>query len=184
MLFARFREVFQLDSCDVAPIGDRWLVSSPLLMCELATTTPTSPNGERATVWSATQTDLINSSGLSVSHTNIYDGLGRTIHSELTSDPEGMVTVDTVYDGDGRVLKVSNPYRSGDTEYWTTNTYDGIGRITAVTKTDGSVATTAYSGNTTTVTDQACNQRKSQNDGIGRLTSVWENPASLNRSEE
>jgi YD repeat-containing protein len=31
------------------------------------------------------------------------DGLGRTIHSTLLSDPDGADTVDTTYDGMGRV---------------------------------------------------------------------------------
>jgi len=39
---------------------------------------------------------------------------------------------------------------------------------------------TSYSGRTTTVTDQAGHARKSQTDGLGRLTNVWEDPAGLN----
>ncbi len=139
------------------------------------------PNGScyNETTWSATKTDKISAS-LSVTTENIYDGLGRTIHSELVSDPEGTVTTDTLYDGDGRVSQVSNPYRSGDTEYWTTTTYDGLGRVVAVTEQDNSSTSTTYSGNTTTITDEAGKQRKSQTDALGRLTAVWENPSGLN----
>jgi RHS repeat-associated protein len=139
------------------------------------------PNGSCASsgAWTATQTEAISGS-LNVVHENIYDGLGRTIHSELTSDPEGTVTTDTVYDGLGRVSQVSNPYRSGDTEYWTTTSYDGIGRVIGVTEQDNSVTSTAYSGNTTTITDEAGHQRKSQTDGLGHLTTVWEDPNGLN----
>ena len=40
--------------------------------------------------------------------------------------------------------------------------------------------TTSYSGNTTTVTDEAAKKRKSQTDALGRLTHVWEDPTGLN----
>jgi len=115
--------------------------------------------------WYATETEAINSS-TSVTHKNSYDGLGRTIESQLTTDPEGIVTTQTVYDGLGRVSEVSNPYRSGDAEYWTTTAYDGIGRVISVTEADNSATSTSYSGNTTTLTDEAVKQRKSQTEGL------------------
>jgi len=37
---------------------------------------------------------------------------------------------------------------------------------------------TRYSGNTTTVTDEAGNARESVTDGLGRLTQVFEDPGS------
>jgi RHS repeat-associated protein len=137
------------------------------------------PSGScyNASVWSATETEAISAS-VNVSNTNVYDGLGRTIQSQH-SDPQGVVYTKTVYDGDGRVSQVSNPFRTGDTEYLTTNTYDGIGRLTAVTKADNSATSTVYAGNTTTITDEAGNKRESQTDGLGRLTNVWEDPSGL-----
>jgi YD repeat-containing protein len=44
------------------------------------------------------------------------------------------------------------------------------------------VVTSSYSGNTVTVTDQAGKARKSLTDGLGRLTTVYEDPASFNYS--
>jgi RHS repeat-associated protein len=132
-----------------------------------------------ASVESVTATDKI-SSTINYIDKTVYDGLGRAIQTQLTSDPEGVVYTDTIYDEDGRVSQISNPYRSGDTEYYTTNTYDGLGRVTKVTKPDNSYSTTVYTGNTTLITDEAGNNRKSVTDAIGRLTTVYENPTGLN----
>ncbi len=139
------------------------------------------PNGScpSSGAWSASETDQLSGS-VNIVHTNIYDGLGRTVTGERTDPVEGMVTTSTVYDALGRVLQVSNPFRTGDTIYWTTNSYDGIGRILSVTKADNSVATTSYTGNTTTITDEAAKKRESEIDGLGRLTTVWEDPSGLN----
>ena len=75
----------------------------------------------------------------------------------------------------------------------TSYVYDGLDRTCVVIPPDGTAAGpacpgtqpsndvfTTYAGNTTTVTDQAGISRKSQTDGLGRLTNVWENPAGLN----
>jgi len=120
------------------------------------------------------------SSAANMVNTTLYDGLGRVQETQLNSDPAGIGYADTQYDGDGRAYKASNPYRTGDTEYWTTKGYDGLGRLTSVANPDGTATGTAYSGNTTTVTDEVGNQRKSVNDALGRLTSVWEAPLSWN----
>ncbi len=139
------------------------------------------PNGFCASsgAWSASETEKISSS-VNIVHTNIFDGLGRTINSQLADPVEGVVTTGTVYDLLGRVSKVSNPYRSGDTVYWTANAYDGLSRIISVTRPDGSIAFTTYSGNTTTINDEAGKKRESVSDGLGRLTTVFEDPAGLN----
>jgi YD repeat-containing protein len=49
-----------------------------------------------------------------------------------------------------------------------------------VTDQDGSIKRTAYSGNCTTVTDEAGKARKSCVDGLGRMTQVFEDPSGLN----
>lgn len=114
----------------------------------------------------------------------ILDGFGRKIQTQLTSDPDGTDHVDTTYDSLGRVASVSNPYRStSDSTYGITSyEYDTLNRTLQVTEPDGSnsVVTTTYSGNTTTVTDEAKKTRKSQTDALGRLTNVWEDPSGLN----
>ena len=127
----------------------------------------------------STETDVITGSPTR-SRTTLYDGLGRVYETQLTSDPNGTVYVDTQYDGDGRAFKVSNPYRSGDTEYWTTKLFDGIGRSAGVLNQDGSATSITYTGNTTLSTDEVKNKRRSTNDALGRLTYIWEDPSGVN----
>jgi len=89
----------------------------------------------------------------------------------------GYIETDTAYDALGRVASVSNPYGPGETPLYTKYGYDGLGRQTAVTAQDSSVtATTSYSGNTTTVTDEAGKKRSLTYDGLGRLWNVHEDP--------
>jgi len=116
----------------------------------------------------------------------VMDGIGHTVTKELTTDPTGPDYTATTYDGSGNVHTVTNPYRStGETTYGITTTlYDALNRRTLVTKPDGSKTTTVYSGNCTTVTDEAGKTRQSCTDGLGRVTEVTENPGGLNYTTE
>jgi RHS repeat-associated protein len=118
--------------------------------------------------------------------TETMDGLGHGVQTELASDPDGATYTATSYDGLGRPYKTWNPTRCsppttncGTETSWgfTTFTYDALGRTTNILKPDGSSTSTSFSGNQTTSTDEIGNQRKTQTDGLGRLTSVWEAPA-------
>jgi RHS repeat-associated protein len=121
----------------------------------------------------ATQTKKINSS-LTLSQNSLYDGLGRLKQTQLTSDPEGVDYNDTTYDADGRLYSVSNPYRTtSDPTYGITKyQYDPLNRITTIIEQDLSAIGTTYSGNCTTVTDEAGRSRRSCTDGLQRLTEV------------
>lgn len=112
----------------------------------------------------------------------LVDGLGRLSQKQLTSDADGIDYTVTTYDGMGRVASVTNPYRStSDPTYGVTSyTYDPLGRTQRVTEQDGSAITTDYSNfPCVTVTDEAGNTRQSCTDGLGRMTSVTENPGGL-----
>jgi RHS repeat-associated protein len=79
-----------------------------------------------------------------------------------------------------KVSQVSQPFNpNSGSAVWTTYTYDGSGRATAVVAPDGASTTqTSYSGNNTTVTDPAGMWKTSTNDTFGNLTLVTEpNPA-------
>jgi len=123
----------------------------------------------------------------------VMDGLGHAVQGQLASDPDGITYSATSYDGFGRTYQSWNPTRCsppttncGTETTWgfTTNTYDPLGRPTQVTEQDGSTVQTAYdqtcTANTnipsTTVTDEAGQQRSSCTDGLGRLTFVFEAP--------
>ncbi len=72
------------------------------------------------------------------------------------------------------MMKVSMPYGGGETEVWTTYTYDGSGRQLTSTVPDGSVTTIAYAGNSVTTTDPAGIWKKNVMDAFGNLTAVYE----------
>jgi RHS repeat-associated protein len=147
--------------------------------------TATHPDSEVDTIthqessypFSSTLTKTINASQNVVTK-NIFDGLGRTTQTQLTSDPQGIVYTDTSYDALGRVATVSNPYRSGTDVTTTTGTttfgYDSLSRKTSETYPDSSVLTTAYCGASTLVTDPTGRWRRSRVDGPGRLVEVDE----------
>jgi RHS repeat-associated protein len=123
-------------------------------------------------------------SALNEVSTVAFDGMGHTVGTILSSDPDGTTYTATTYAGTGKPYQSYNPTRCstptsncGETTWGvTTNTYDVLGRTTQVAEPDGSKVLTSYSGNQTTVTDEAGNQRTSQVDGVGRLTSVLEAP--------
>ena len=116
----------------------------------------------------------------------VFDGLGRTLQTQLLSDPEGVDYVDKTYDTLGRLSTVSNPYRStSDSTYGITTTqYDALSRVIKVIAPDGTPSvnnvSTSYSANCTTVTDEAGKSLKSCVDALGRLTQVLEDPSGLN----
>jgi len=130
-----------------------------------------------------------------------FDGAGRVIRAGTGPGSVPTSSYDmtaTVYDGWGRVAKRSNPYPgdadgiplSGVTQFWTTNTYDELSRVTQMTlpdtQTNHTIQTTYYgatdtSGARVVVTDTVGRQRKSEVDGLGRLVNVTEqNPANGN----
>jgi RHS repeat-associated protein len=131
---------------------------------------------------SVTATKTITSSLNQVATTSM-DGMGHPVRSILSSDQnDGADITETTYDGFGRVRTKSNPHRStsSSTDGTTTTSYDALGRVILVLQPDGSTATTSYSGQCTTVTDEAAKTRKSCTDGLGRVVQVFEDPSGLN----
>lgn len=115
------------------------------------------------------------------------DGLGRAYKSEQI-DSQGNIFVEKEFDEDGRVKRVTNPFRAGETKHWTTNVYDEASRIKEVVLPDTSKVTTGYGVSTTTgfigvtktITDQAGKKRKGISDALGRMIRVVEDPDSQN----
>src|ERR1039458_4555054 len=129
-----------------------------------------------------TTSTLINSSVGSMTKKVAFDGLGRTVHSALTSDPEGSGTdsVDTTHDAVGNVYSVSNPYRTaGDSTYGlTTYRYDALKRKVLEIPPDGSASAdnvqSSYNSDQVTIVDEAGKTRTMQYDALGRMIYVWE----------
>lgn len=115
-----------------------------------------------------------------------FDGWGRTWKSEDV-DSNGNIFVEKEFDSNGRISRVTNPFRAGETKQWTTNIYDEASRIKEVILPDTSKVLTSYGvstsaplGVTKTVTDQAGKKRKGFSDALGRMVRVVEDPTGLN----
>ncbi|MFN8006848.1 MAG: hypothetical protein U0V70_07470 [Terriglobia bacterium] len=107
------------------------------------------------------------------------DGLGRTIKVEKGDGVGTQSVVDTEYDSCacsplGKVKRVSQPYAPGGTVYWTTYTYDGLGRTTRIDLPNGGYTTFAFAGNATTTTDPSGKWKKHTYDSQGKLIKVTE----------
>jgi RHS repeat-associated protein len=140
-------------------------------------------------------TDKITTSGLTKTQTAVLDGLGRVVQKQLNSNPGCTVYVNYTYDPAGRRYSVSNPFcSSSDPTYGITTTlFDALGRKCLLVPADATAPSgyncptsqptdtvfTTYSGNATTVTDEAGKTRKSATNALDWLTDVWEDPNEL-----
>jgi RHS repeat-associated protein len=122
--------------------------------------------------------------------TTYYDGLGRAYKSEQL-DAQGNIFVEKEFDEDGRVKRVTNPFRANETKIWTTNVYDEASRIMEVVLPDGAKVKTNYGvavagavGVTKQITDQAGKKRKGVTDALGRMIRVTEDPDGQNLSTD
>ena len=107
------------------------------------------------------------------------DGFGRTIRTIAGNGTTTVSTVDTQYvpcgcSPIGKVGQTSAPYAPSGAVYWTTYTYDGLGRTTQKELPDGSITHYSYSGNTVTVSDPAAKTKTFTIDALGNLTQVQE----------
>ena len=122
-----------------------------------------------------------------------FDRSGRSVRSFVNEGPT-YLTSDTQYDNLGRLLRVSNPYRTSaftdpvnPSDLWTTSSYDALSRVITVTVPSGAQGITAYSavtigsfiGPCVMVTDPAGKARKSITDAHGRVIQVIEDPNGL-----
>lgn len=115
-----------------------------------------------------------------------FDGRGaqtRTMSNQTSAN--GWSTQDIQFDNMGRAFSISNPYyasaysstpASSSSMYWTTSTFDHLGRVTQITMSTGDSGNTStttvqssFDGVYTTVTDQASKTRRQKVDALGRL---------------
>lgn len=104
-----------------------------------------------------------------------YDVLGREIRRETLGFNGQQLIVDKIYDNQGRVAQVSDPYFMGDPVLWSVSSYDLIGRVTTLT-TPGNIQTSMSYLGLTSSTVNDLGQIKSQTvDQQGRVVSVTDN---------
>jgi RHS repeat-associated protein len=112
----------------------------------------------------------------------VMDGFDRAVTAYQAEDGQKAssanftIQSETSYDGLGRVIQVSNPYRPGAQEspLNTTTEYDLAGRVTKVKTPDNAEVNSYYNGTQTLVKDQAGKERMSETNALGQLSTVWE----------
>lgn len=114
-----------------------------------------------------------------INSVSFYDGFGRTTETRAYEDDGDYRAQQTQYDGLGRSFKQSNPFRPTEIDgshpvLWTQTYFDSLGRTVKVTTPDNTDVLTSYTGNATTVTDQAGKLRRSIANALGQLTRVDE----------
>jgi len=118
-----------------------------------------------------------------------FDGRGAAarVFSNYTSS-NGWSAVDIEYDVMGRAYRASNPYYASSNSaainadgFWTTSSFDPMGRVTQVTMPRGdnnntltSSVSVIYDGVYITATDQAGKTRRRKTDALGRLVRLDE----------
>ena len=101
-----------------------------------------------------------------------FDMHDREVRVETQAFNGLAIYKDTQYDSLGRPYKVSRPYYENATAYWTTATYDALGRVIQETQPDGSTVSTAYNGLTTTITDPLGRRTSSTTNSQGKVVKV------------
>jgi YD repeat-containing protein len=143
--------------------------------------------GQTATTYNDVQgafnlvTQVLVSSGVNHQTQETLDSLGRVTEFQ---DISASTEEDTTYDSLGRVASVSNPYFTAyPTSAKTLYSYDALNRLqgsSAITRPDGNTVGVTYSANCATIADESGKQRTICTDGLGRPTSVKEDPSGLN----
>jgi len=117
--------------------------------------------------------------GTSNTHDNYYYYNGN--NQLIQTNTEGILHQNYYYDIYGKINKISNPLATSSTNYQTpgtapetTYTYDGLGRITSVTKADTNKKTLRYTGYNIDATDENGQTTTYQQDIYGRIIGVTE----------
>jgi len=118
-----------------------------------------------------------------------FDQLNRDIRIASQGFDGRWIYKDTVYDGQGRVQKVSRPYFFGQPAYWVSSEYDELGRLLKVFEPDDpvnpalsvaynglTVSRTNRKGQTTSEVKNSQGQKLSVADAMGNVTTYAYDP--------
>lgn len=98
-----------------------------------------------------------------------YDCLGRQLRTVTEALDGKKIYVDYVYNSKGQLYKQSEPYFSTSSAYWTTFSYDTVGRLSGQTDPDGKSTAVRYNGLTTEYTDVLGHKSTKVMDAKGNL---------------
>ncbi|MET0103243.1 MAG: RHS repeat-associated core domain-containing protein, partial [Sedimenticola sp.] len=125
--------------------------------------------------WNAALVTTTQSAG-STPITTYADRLGRIIREQSVGFDGTPIYQDTQYNALGQIERVSLPHFAGEASYWTTNTYDLLGRVirTDSQQSNGTTRTTQIShrGRTTVTTDPLGHQKTTIKNLLGKVARV------------
>jgi RHS repeat-associated protein len=115
-------------------------------------------------------------SSAGISSWTYFDGLGRTTVAKKKNGPNArVIAVQTVYNGNGTVLKTSLPYFDGtESPRYQTFTYDPMGRATRMDNIDSTRVLTCYNDRVTVVIDAENHRKRETKNAQGKLVRVDE----------
>ncbi len=101
-----------------------------------------------------------------------FDRLNRSVRQAAQGFDGRWIYTDTDYDNQGRVKRSSRPYYALDAAYWTTPSYDDLGRTVRIDNPDGSWSTLVYNGLTTVATNAKNQTSTTLKNSQGQTVSV------------
>jgi RHS repeat-associated protein len=151
-------------------------------------TSVSSTNGSQTTtgyVWTGTNKPTLGYYGVTQTGndgsvaTTWYDKLQRNIRTEKKGFGGSMIWIDTEYNSKGQIYRISDPYFANGTLVWAeTNTYDGYGRTTNISRNSG--RNTVYTYNSNTISETTGGKTFSKTYGPdGTLTSAADNGGTI-----
>jgi RHS repeat-associated protein len=114
--------------------------------------------------------------------TTYYDRLGRVVRTKKEGFGSQVAVTDAVYNKLGQTVATTLPYPSGGTKYWSTTTYDPLGRVSTATAPNLTLTANTYNGRVTTVSvdapsidgvNPAAQVNSTLVDPKGRTVKVW-----------
>ncbi len=108
-----------------------------------------------------------------------YDNTGRELRKEVFGFNQQKIIIDTYYETNGNLKKVSDPYYSGETPAYTFYTFDEYGREIKKELPTGDVISSSYSGSDINIVAPNTNIRKSYN-SMGEIVKSTDNISNQN----
>ena len=107
-----------------------------------------------------------------------YDAVNRVVLTETQSFDASAVFVETEFDTQGRTKRVSLPYFGTSPSYWTTNTYDALGRLIKEESSATGTTNYTYSGLVVTVSNDLFQINKEMKNSLDQT--LWTQDDDLN----
>ena len=97
-----------------------------------------------------------------------FDQMERVIRTATSTLDGKYAYTDQYFDSSGRLARISEPYFSSDTMFWSTTGYDWLGRITSLDSAAGDDLSVRYNSNVSTSCTSETNRVVKTTNGLGQ----------------